>query len=370
MFEYFLAVQGPRAEGAVLDALRRTAAGVNFDRFRAAFAYATPGGAQLLDWTLTREDPDWEDAQKRWLISFDWGHTDPRALEYLAALPKSEVRVPHAEQVLSRSLLPAVCFHPKTAVFDNRTRRNAPPAGLVVGSGNLTVSGLQTGYENASGAIWTVGHLSRDALEQLEAMRAQARELDAVWRDAAPLTGDLLRRYRDRRRRRPTVAEDISREAKTFERGYTEMDFDRTAALAAARSFWAEIGDYVVPNLGRGRPGNQIDLSRGSRVFFGFRGERVDRNTVLGPVTLRFAGGSYIHSMRFGNNYMDKLNLPIPDDEGPSEYEGTTLLFKRHPDGSFEMTVGTPADIRAWKQSSRRQGTLYQMQSGREYGVL
>jgi hypothetical protein len=74
--------------------------------------------------------------------------------------------------------------------------------------------------------------------------------------------------------------------------------------------------------------------------------------------------------MRFGNNYMDKLNLPIPTDEGPEEYEGTTLLFERRADGAFNMLVGTSADVRGWKRRSRRQGTLYQMRSGREYGVF
>ena len=53
-----------------------------------------------------------------------------------------------------------------------------------------------------------------------------------------------------------------------------------------------------------------------------------------------------IHDV-FGNNYMDKLNLPIPGDEGPDRYEGTTLLFERRSDGSFEMTVGSSAEVRS-----------------------
>src|SRR6266511_2563099 len=102
MFEYFLAVQSPRTEGAILDAFRRAAAAIRFDRVRAAFAYASVGGAQLLHWTLSEEDVDWEGARKRWLISLDWGHTDPAALEFLSSLEGSEVRIPLAEEVLAR----------------------------------------------------------------------------------------------------------------------------------------------------------------------------------------------------------------------------------------------------------------------------
>jgi hypothetical protein len=201
-------------------------------------------------------------------------------------------------------------------------------------------------------------------------MRSQALELDAMWSDAVPLTAEILRRYSNLRRRRPAPEEDVSRDAKAFESSFTEMDFDRTAALAAATSFWIEVGHNLVENLGAGRPGNIFDLSRGSRAFFGFSGKRVPENTVLGLVRVRYGGGTYGHTMRFGDNSMDKLSLPLPGDEGPDEYEGTTLLFERRADGTFTMEVGSPADIRSWKRRSRTQGTLYRMRSGREYGVF
>jgi hypothetical protein len=47
-----------------------------------------------------------------------------------------------------------------------------------------------------------------------------------------------------------------------------------------------------------------------------------------------------------------------------------TLLFERQPNGSFRMTVGTPAQARAWKQRSQQRGTFFVMQSGREWGVF
>src|SRR5207245_1031830 len=113
-----------------------------------------------------------------------------------------------------------------------------------------------------------------------------------------------LRRYSDRRRRRAPQSEDNSREAREFERRYTEMTFDRTVALASADYFWVDVA-YVVENRGRGRPGNQIDLARGSRVFFGFSGEKVPRNTLLGDAVIRYGTHISTTHMRYGNNQMD-----------------------------------------------------------------
>ena len=74
--------------------------------------------------------------------------------------------------------------------------------------------------------------------------------------------------------------------------------------------------------------------------------------------------------MRFGNNQMDKLNLPVPEDGGPPEYEGKTLLFKRVSSNRFQLSVRSRAAASRWKSKSRNQGTLFEMRSGREYGVF
>jgi len=147
------------------------------------------------------------------------------------------------------------------------------------------------------------------------------------------------------------------------------MSFETTAAIARAENFWIQV-EYVVENRGHGRPGNQIDLARGSRVFFGFSGRRVPRNTALGDVSIRFARHRSLTHMRFGNNYMDKLNLPIPGEGGPPDYSHTVLLFTRQSDGGFRMRVGTPDEARAWRRRSRSQETLFRMRGGREYGVF
>jgi hypothetical protein len=74
--------------------------------------------------------------------------------------------------------------------------------------------------------------------------------------------------------------------------------------------------------------------------------------------------------MRFGNNLMDKLDLPLPDEEGPSTYRNTVLLFERLRPGEFQLRVGTPREISRWRSASRRAGTGYSMRGGRQYGVF
>lgn len=374
MFSYELAVQSDANPEAVRGLLERVADAATFARLRAAFAYASVGGAQLAAWTIAGVSDDWDAMEKRWLISFDWGHTDPDALEFLASLPRSNVRVPYADDVLRRNLIPAICFHPKTAIFD-RGRTIAPPISILVGSANLTVSGLETGHEHAAAAIWLSGRLSRDAAAQLAAMAEQGRHADRVWRAATPITSSILDQYRRRRRRVRSANEDASARAQSVIRNARgaarrfELPLDVSAQVASAGSLWVEIR-YVVENRGRGVPGNQIDLQRGTRVFFGFSARSVPRNTLLGDVVIRHRGHVSTHHMRFGNNYMDKLNLPIPGAGGPADYRNTTLLFERRPDGTYELHLGSAGQIRTWKARSRRQGTLFAMQGGREWGVF
>ncbi len=369
VFTYTLAVQSPANRGAVLEAIRSAAAGVGGNRLRAAYAYVSTGGAILLAEALAEDIPNWASVRKRWLASFDWGHTDPAAVDYLGSLPMSEVRIPDAHAVLTRRLVPQHCFHPKTVIFDHGATANRPPAALVVGSGNLTVSGLQTGHESAAAAMWTPDGLSQDALDQLDAMRVEARRLDRVWTGATPLTPALLDQYRRLRRRRPLPTEDASQQARVFSAAYSSVALDRAAQLAVAANFWVEI-PYVVRNRGPRREGNQIDLPRGSRAFFGLPVRDVPRNSFLGSLTIRYRHHAAQRHMRYGNNSMDKLDLPIPDEEGPPTYRDTVLRFERLSDGTFRLHVGTAGEVRRWRSKSRRQRTLYAMRSGREFGVF
>lgn len=366
MFTFRLAQQGRGNENAVIDALRTGAATAGFNRMRAAYAYATAGGVVELVGALSAAMSNWPLVKKRWLVSMDWGHTEPLALQLLASLDNSEVRVPYALEVLANRLDPRTCFHSKTLVLDRADRSDSPPVVIAIGSANLTVSGLRTGHEDVAVAAWTGGRLRTAERAQLVAMQAEATRFDQVWRKSIRLTPALVRTYASLRPKRKPRSEDVSRRVLEIE-GSLEAEYARIAALRAATGLWIEIR-YVVSNLGAGRPGNQIDMQRGTRVFFGFPADRIPPNTGIGSIEVGFATKSTTRNLRFGNNSMDKLDLPIPGVDGPPTYEDKVLMFRRAGMAAFDLRVGSPADVVRWKRSSRNAGTLFRMSSGREWG--
>lgn len=361
-------VQSPWKPGAILGAIAAAGAAVSEGHLKAGYAYATVGGVQLVSWALEDTSPGWIKMKKQWLVSLDWGTTEPEAVELLMALPNSSVRIPNAADVIKRRLMPRTCFHPKILVLHARRAPDMGSAALVVGSGNLTIAGLQSAYEAAALEVVAGGARGERNVGRREAIARCVADLDRIWRDAETPNAALLDRYRALRQRRPTPEEDSTPEPRELERKEVEQSFDQIARLSTASHLWVNAG-YVVTNLGRGRPGNQIDLARGTRAFFGFSGRKVPTNTLLGTVRIRF--GPYISStnMRFANNSMDRLNLPIPGESGPNSYDDEWLLFERRPDGSFTMTVLNQREVAEARKRSRAQGSCFKMRSGREYGV-
>lgn len=375
MFAYKVALQGAGFEDAVIDALEIGAGTAPYNRVRGAYAYATAGGAVLLVDRLQRAIGGWEVAEKRWLVSLDWGHTEPEALDFLASLPGSQVRIPNAAQVLAAGLVPRTCFHAKTLLLDQSQKADKPPATLAIGSANMTVSGLRFGYEHVSVATWLPGALSRAARTELAAMQAQAGRIESLWRRSRKVDRKLVNEYRALRvrvrarpRRGSDRPEDSSFRVRELERTL-HFDFERLAELRTANSLWVEVR-YVVPNRGAGVPGNQVDLAAGTRAFFGLDPTRRPRNTPLGTLRIEYAGRESARNMRFGNNSMDKLDLPIPGVDGPPSYDGEVLRFDRLGGDRFRLVVGTAAQAARWKAASTAAGTSYRMNGGREWGVL
>lgn len=145
-------------------------------------------------------------------------------------------------------------------------------------------------------------------------------------------------------------------------------------AAARADALWVEI-DRLYENRGPGVPGNQLDLPRGSRVFFGFTDRDVPRNTIFGEVMIQFRGKREVgRNMRFGNNSMDKLNLPVPGTDGPATYDGSFLLFSRQAADAarrqrFYLEQGDHKDLSRWRARAAREEVIA-MSGGREMGVL
>src|SRR5262249_52322246 len=156
---------------------------------------------------------------------------------------------------------------------------------------------------------------------------------DQSFDSASVLSEDLLNEYREQwapgqLHENTALVERLVEPGPELPLVGTDERRPSSLALATAAFLWVEVR-YVVENLGRGRPGNQIDLQRGTRVFFGLGVGQVPRNTPLGTMRIRTHGTAVDCNMRFGNNHMDKLNLPVPGEVGPATYESQTLLFGR-----------------------------------------
>jgi HKD family nuclease len=326
------------------------------------YAFATKKGARLLCTSLAEASARWGAATKRWVISIDSGVTDPEALSFLLDQPRTEVRVPSAEELLSRRLRPVRRFHPKTLLLEKRAE-DFVPAAVVVGSANLTLSGLCLSHEHVMTYVVLVGGTTT--------LIQGAAECTAVFDEATRIDAAFVARYAAVRPASAPPAEDPENleQAQLIDQDRAAIPITRAAALAAAPHLWVD-NEYVVENLGKQQEGNQIDLQRGTRVFFGFGDGGLPRKSPIGSVLIEYERHSALRNLRVGHNYMDRLDLPTPGQEGPATYRHQTLLFTRKAKGVYQLRVGTNSEVASWKAKSRAQGTLFQMQSGREYGVF
>lgn len=270
---------------------------------------------------------------------------------------------------MERNFSPITCFHAKTLILDANSDYDKGPFGVVVGSANLTVSGLSMGYENSLAMMWKK-QPPLSFRKYFHSFFKEIQRVDSIFDMSTVLDQAMIHRYEKKRPKpKQITSEDDSLHVKRLKQRASEVPIAKAVALATALNLWVDI-KYVVKNRGKGLPGNQIDMQRGTRVFFGFAVGKVLPNTSLGRVRINYENKSVDCGVRFGNNFMDKLNLPRPGIEGPLSYSNKTLLFTRQTDGSFSLKLGSKREIRGWKKISLTQKTFYEMQGGREYGVF
>ena len=335
----------------------------SFQRIDVAIAYATPGGVREILPILRAV----EDRRLRWLVGIDWCRSHPQALLQLSELPASDVRIHDGEYVVTRrACTPRISYHPKTWIL-----RGADELAVIVGSGNLSGNGLTKGYEH--GSLLMVRHPSSQAETLIsDSMRPVCDWFDSAWSRSTPYSS-IRSDYEGQFRSVisvPTPTDDDSTDVN--ESGQGSVDLLRVRQLRVATNLWIESGT-LSRNRGPDRPGNQLDMSAMTRVFFEFPASAVPPNTVLGAVNIRYLNNVYPVNMRFGNNHMDKLNLPIPEEEGPSSYDGSGLLFQRRLEGSqsvFNLVVLRGGVDGNWLSSSRAAETSFAMTSGRRWGVF
>lgn len=359
---------------ALADASERAGA---YEYVDVAVAYASGEGVRLLDERLSSEI--WTAARKRFLVSFDFGFTQPKALARLSALNNAEVRIPNGRAVLaSPTLRPPSAFHAKAFIFlgEELTKGWHRPCALTVGSANLTASALSTGAEVVAQQIW-IGAPSTPEWHHMLLAKPVQDWFEDTWETADPLS-DVLDEYRLRFRSLPKPRQLREERTPATRRYLASLDThvingQLPVQLAAAKSLWVD-AISIIHNRGN-LPGNQLNTTRGTRVFFGFGSEKVPRDTTLGHVNIRVGSYPYVErSVRFANNSMDIIGLPIPEQNGLEDYEGTILVFSRDKDSStgesqFTLTVTDAAGLAVLKDSAANSVEL-SMNSGRGYGLL
>lgn len=370
MIEYDIIFQNasPQNSSTILRTILNLSAKVRFNRLRVFMAYATFNGVRHLIDGLEKKMHKWKSVKKEWLISMDFGRTEDTALMFLNKLPNSEIRIPNGLEVINNSLIPNSCFHPKTYIFDKFNQsRNNPSFCYIVTSANLTVSGIHGGEEHASFFL----HTNNDSTQKKSISQIKDK-VEAWWKEtwscANKLTPRLLHRYSKLRARMPR--EDKSTSTKPFADSHP-LEIDPIIGLKWAQSKCLWVQTYrLYENLGKGNPGNQLDLRRGMRVYFGFSAKSVAPNTNIGKVRIQYNNKPpHLCSIRYGNNYMDKVNLPIPGRDGPANYDNNFVHFERLGTGIFRIKLAkNKAQFLRWKTKSRRQGMLYKFTGGRTYG--
>ena len=324
---------------------------------RVAVAYATHSGIGELTTALDKL-PSWGKVQKKWLVGIDFCRSDPQALAYLDGLLKSDVRVFDGEFVVSRrGCVPRTSYHPKLYAMKGKKHE-----AVVLGSGNLSYTGLRIGVE--AGVSISGTHLAET--------KKVSSWFNRYWGEASPLDciSDMYeQQYRARENRKnPVPSDDDTAPESTGSRG--QLTPQQLRKLRVCRFLWIQAGN-LHKNRGIDKRGNQLMLKRNTRVFFGFPARDLNTDTTVGDIAIEYGGNIRSDcSIRFSNNSMDVLTLPIPDSEGPPMYDQKTLCFEQTGVRQFRLVIGKTRDLTKWKRQSEAVDGYFKMSSSREWGVF
>ena len=319
---------------------------------RVASAYVTHGGSELLVGAARRVlgAERFASIPKLLLTSLDFGLTDPRALRDWLDLENTRVLIAGQQRLEQGSLIPATAFHPKVYAFGS-----GRGFCVLVGSANLTARGFSVNTESAwvqhdvpSGEIYStfrdIGHdtvpLSNQLLESYQTLRQSSPPPREIGPEADPVA----------------APEPVARNQLPVFRTEIEGQVDPLAY----NELWIQVDGL------QGGSGNQLELPRGGHRFFGLDFDRYDHpsNLTIGRPLLR--GGARTWEDRpltwHGNNRMERLNLPTLA-HGGFTYSDSAVMFRRLPDGSFELIVEAwDSDLaRAWRQASAQRRLLFRL---------
>lgn len=342
-----LIYQSPVQANVVFEALS-SIAGPGTTSFQAAVAYVTREGARrLVDELAARIGSTWPAVPKTLVTCFDFGTTEPGALEFLQGAG-FEVRIANlgADGAIRIMSNPS-SFHPKVYLASDAETVHA-----VVGSANLSRRALSVNTEAVT------------------AVDLDPAEAEAIWAEivanSVELTAQLLQDYRDVRPRQrvapppdePPVPPPGPPNALPVFRDVVEAGGINPGEHQA---FWVEVG---APS---GGSGNQLELPRRAQRFFGYDFDDYDddHHTIGHPVLTTNSGQWADRPLTWhGNNRMERINLPTTAQSG-LVYANQIVLFQRS-GASFEITVAAPGSVRAerWREESAAAGTLYRFSGG------
>ena len=316
------------------------------NHLRCGVAYISLAGCNCLDSRVEARigSNRWSVCLKETVTCFDYGFTEPEALEHLLARG-DDVRIADVSVLDRPQLRPRRAFHPKLLLFDG-----ADSTGFVLGSANLTAAALSRNTEVVAAGIATV---DREDWTQAWSVISAGSSI---------LTADLLARYKSVRPRVP--APD------------PPLDPPVQPGVSDIVSFWAAItAGTVIPSryecfwvqagaMSSGGSRNQLELPRGCNIFFGFSFQQYDDHHVVIGFPELSSRGSSRHDRRLtwhGNNRMERINLPTVA-QGGFWYPQTVVLFRRRRN-SFELHVvawDDPLSL-AWREASSAKGTLFRV---------
>ena len=357
---------GQPGQGQAVDLLRDAVHDSRYRSLSAPVAYVVDSGISLL---LKRcNAADIARLTKRWLVAIDWCRSSPTALDILDGLSNSSLRIVDGKRVVANSgCAPSRSFHPKGFLFSGPRARL-----LVSGSANVSRNGLSTGHELCT-VIEVKDPSNAVELKAWGALGATGKWFDGLWKPAVvypTIRSEYEAKYRRALKRPTPIVDDTASSSVGPGRTFGADDLVR---LRAATCFWTATKGGVSKNLGAGRPGNQLNMSALTRVYFGMPAKDVPRDSHLGYITIRWGGQDFgQRSIRYSNNSMDVLTLPHPGTQGPPTYEDETLLFTRFADGTsikYRLEVLTAAEAAAARKKSQAVDGLYAMRSLRKFGV-
>lgn len=231
--EMGLGLQAPASES--IEGLLEHIDSGEAQEFKAAFAYATVSGIEKiisgLSESLNSVDP-------RWLVSFDYGHTEPEAVRRLDKV--GSVRVVGAESLRRRgNLTPSYSFHPKFVWIEESDAHH-----LMMGSSNLTQSALSTNWEG-------VVFLRAIDPDHSSVVRISSW-WDERWDEAHPVTDDLMGWY-----------DEMHTDAVSSRRTTPEVPIDSGAATSEKSD------DQEETTSGESEDGEEVDDLRGASIVWG-----------------------------------------------------------------------------------------------------